>query len=248
MFESVLNPVLSPLLYLPPLVSILIISTVISLFITLIYKFTTDQAKMKSLREKLKEHQKELKESRNNPQKAMEIQKRAMESNMEYMKESFKATLYTFIPIIIIFGWLNAHMLYNPLQPGQEFTTTALFKQGITGTVGLEVPSELELLSNKSQSIVNGMASWTLKGPEGTYILDYKYDNMTYSMDLLITTRKEYTPVQKPITDGKLQMLRLNNDKIIYLNLLGWKIGWLGTYIIFSIILSNILRKILKVH
>jgi uncharacterized membrane protein (DUF106 family) len=32
------------------------------------------------------------------------------------------------------------------------------------------------------------------------------------------------------------------------MNLFGWEVGWLGTYIVFSIVFSMGLRKILKLH
>ena len=38
----------------------------------------------------------------------------------------------------------------------------------------------------------------------------------------------------------------LGPDKI--LNIFGWQLGWLGSYIIFAIIFSMILRKVLKVY
>ena len=72
----------------------------ITLLITLIYKFTTDQDLMKQLKAELKELQAEMKALKSEPEKAMEVQKRAMQTNMKYMMQSMKATLFTFIPII----------------------------------------------------------------------------------------------------------------------------------------------------
>lgn len=40
----------------------------------------------------------------------------------------------------------------------------------------------------------------------------------------------------------------LNGDKILNLYIFGWKLGWLGSYILFAIIFSTILRKVLKVY
>lgn len=51
--------------------------------------------------------QKELKELKDNPEKFMEAQKMMMEKNMQYMKHSMKPTLITFVPLILIFGWLR---------------------------------------------------------------------------------------------------------------------------------------------
>jgi len=50
MFEAVLNPVFAPLLNISPLFAIVIISFIITLLITLIHKFTTNQEVMKGLK------------------------------------------------------------------------------------------------------------------------------------------------------------------------------------------------------
>lgn len=108
MFDSFFNWLFKPILNLSPLLGVIIISFIITAFITFIYKFMTDQEMMKSLREELKKFQKEMKELRNNPQKMMETQKKAMDVNMKYMMHSFKPMFITLIPIIIIFGWLRS--------------------------------------------------------------------------------------------------------------------------------------------
>ncbi|MFC1801814.1 EMC3/TMCO1 family protein, partial [Nanoarchaeota archaeon] len=117
--EGVLNPVLDPLLNLGPFWAILIISLVISLLITLIYKLVTNQKKMKELKTEMKESQKKMKELKDQPEKVMAMQKAAMKKNLEYMKHSFKPTLITFIPIILIFGWLQGSLAFEPIMPGQ---------------------------------------------------------------------------------------------------------------------------------
>src|SRR3989344_2060351 len=122
-FENLLNPVFAPLLNLPTLWAVILLSFLISLIITIIYKYTTDQNLMKSLKEEMKEMQKEMKELRNNPEKAMQVQKKVMKTNGKYMMQSLKSTLYSFLPIILIFGWMNAHLAYIPILPGQEFGT-----------------------------------------------------------------------------------------------------------------------------
>lgn len=109
MFENLLNPVFAPLLKLPPLLGVLIVSIIITVLVTLIYKWTTDQNLMKQLKDEIKEFQNEMKTLKDDPKKAMEVQKKAMQTNMKYMMQSFKPMLITFIPIVFIFGWLRGH-------------------------------------------------------------------------------------------------------------------------------------------
>lgn len=240
------------LLKMPPFLAILIISFVITLATTLVYKFTTDQKKMRKLKEDMKEYQKKIKEfSRTDPQKAMSIQQEAMKQNMEYMKHSFKSTLYTFIPIIIIFGWLNAHMAYYPIMPNQPFNVTAYFSEGYAPTVSISSIPELEFISNATQSVINGQAIWVLKGAEGDYKLTIDYNNEKYDKPLIISPERLYEQPEKVITDSKLKKIVTGNEKIRpfgNISFFGWRPNWLWTYIILSILMSLGIRKIFKVY
>lgn len=131
--------------------SVIILSFLITLLITVIYKYTTDQNYMKEIRTKQKQYQKEMKDLRDDPKAMMEKQKEAMSLTGKYFKHSMKPMIYTFLPIILIFGWM------------------------------------------RTQYIVEGVS---------------------------------------------VKMLNLGIVNF----------GWLGTYIIFSIIFSTLIRKIMKVH
>ncbi|MBW2966124.1 DUF106 domain-containing protein [Candidatus Woesearchaeota archaeon] len=248
MFESIINPIFGPLLGLPAFWAVFILAFVIALLITFVYKWMTDQHLMKSLKEEIKGFQKQMKEFKSDPKKVMAIQKRAMETNMKYMMHSMKPTLITFIPIIIIFGWMHANLAFEPIMPGEEFMTTLVLNEGVSGDVNLIVSPEIEFLSDAKQEIKEGKAAWKLKGEGGDYILEYQVDDRAYTKELLITDEQAYRKPVKAIKDDKVREIKINNEKTVPLSIFGWKIGWLGTYIIFSLIFSITLRKILKLH
>ena len=240
------------LLKIPPFWSILIISFVVTLVTTLVYKFTTDQKKMKKLKEDMKEYQKKIKElSKSDPQKAMSIQQEAMKQNMEYMKHSFKSTLYTFIPLILLFGWLSAHMAYYSILPNQPFNVSAYFAEGHALTASIASLPELEIIGNATQSISEGKSIWQLKGAEGEYKLTLTYNNEAYEQRLIISSEHKYAPPEQKIANSKLQKIVVGNKKIYpmgSINLFGWKPNWIWTYIILSLLLSIGIRKLLKVY
>jgi uncharacterized membrane protein (DUF106 family) len=256
MFETLLNPVFSPLLKLPPLVGIILVTLLVSLIITIVYKYMTDQTMMKDLKERQKEYQKKMKELRKDPEKLMKIQKQAMEVNMKYMTQSFKPTLITFLPIIIIFGWLNGNMAFEPIQPGQEFTATVEFNTGYSGNVTIAMPEGVTAVGEKTKEITDKKAEFKLKGTEGNYLLVFNHDGNNYDKELTITKEPRYAPVQKLFSKQPVRMITLGNNPLIVMNLAGadeggWtkgRFGWLGTYIIFSIIFSMALRKVLKIY
>ena len=246
-FDFILNPIFSPLLKLPTLLAVILLSFLISVIITVIYKYTTDQNLMKQLKEEMKEYQKKIKELRKEPEKAMEMQKKAMQSNMKYMTQSLKSTLYSFIPIILIFGWMSAHFAFMPIQPQEDFTITLNLNPGVDGTVTMNAPDGVIIRSNAQQEISDGKATWKLKGEAGEYLIGISVDGKKYDHEILIDGRYYKTPIKK-IKDDKAQDITTNLQKNIILNLFGWKLGWLATYIIFALMFSIIVRKAIKVY
>ena len=86
---------------------IIIISFLLTLMITLVYKKFTDQEIMKSLKQEIKDLSSEAKKYKDDPKKALDMQKKAMEKNLEYFKHSLKPMLITMLPLLIIYSWLG---------------------------------------------------------------------------------------------------------------------------------------------
>lgn len=248
-FERFLDPVFSPLLNMDALLSVGIVALLVSLIITLIYKYTTDQNLMKRLKDEMKELQTEMKTLRDHPEKMMQVQKQAMQSNMKYMTQSMKSTLYTFLPIIVIFAWMNAHYAFEPILPGQQFSATLEFAKGSIGEVTVLVPQGLTAVGETVQPIAGDKATFTFKGMEGKYTesnaLAFSFENRTFYKDVWVTQEQEYA-VKDTKLKGNPKLITLNYEKKHILPLIGW--GWLGTYILFSVVFSMVLRKWMKIY
>jgi len=174
---------------------------------------------------------------------------------MQYMKHSFKPTLYTFLPIIIIFGWLNAHMAFLPIMPDTDFSVSAEFKEGTFGQATLEIDvlsnetfPESGILSNLTQDIPDdGLVTWKLNGPAGEYDLSVIFDNRKFSAPLTISN-STYAKPESPVKDSLLKNIIINNEKVRPLKEIGlnFNLNWIWTYIIFSLIFSLSIRKLMK--
>ena len=248
--DPVLNPVLQPLLNWSPLWGVCILALIISIIVVIIYKLVTDQNEMKRLKDKQKDFQKKIKELRDKPAEAMKMQKEAMKVNMEFMKHSFKPTLITMLPIILIFGWMNAHLAYEPIYPGETFSVTASFLEGIIGEAELIVDEHTELISEAKLEI-NEDTSWRLKSSEGSHILTVKKGDVEQSKKVLITKELIYEEPISTFDHSDIESIKINYKKLRPLGqfeIFGWQPGWLGLYIIFSIVFSMALRKFLKVY
>ncbi len=247
-FDNLLNPIFNPLLNLPTLVAVIMLSFLISLIITVVYKYTTDQNLMKQLKGEMKEFQKEIKELKKEPEKAMQVQKKTMQTNMKYMMLSMKSTLYSILPIILIFGWMNVNFAYDPILPGQDFTTTVVFEENAGGTIELSVPKGITINGDSKKEIKDSTIKWILNADEGEYLLEYLFDGKKYNKEVLITEENKYKEPIKMIKGNVIRSIEIDNKPKKLLNLFGWKVGWLGTYIMFSILFSILIRKIIKVY
>lgn len=262
--DTILDTIFSPLFSIDPFWAILVITIIISFLMTIIYKYATDQKAMKRLKEKQKKLQKKMKESKDNPEKMMKIQKELMGTNSEYMKHSFKPMIFTFIPIIIIFGWLSTNFAYEPINPGDTFNTTVSFPGDTEGEVTLMPPQGIDVMSPMTQEIKDGVVTWELSGEEGDHVLIYEYGDETYSKNVKITEGTESVPNVKRKKgfidyiysssdnfldkDDSARQITIESNplKVLPFKFIYWD-GWLVTYILLSIIFSMVIRKVMKV-
>ncbi|MEK6916349.1 MAG: EMC3/TMCO1 family protein, partial [Nanoarchaeota archaeon] len=230
-------------------------------------KYFTDQTLMKSLKQELQELQKKMKSLRNNPKKMAEVNNRVMEANMKYMSHSMKPTLYTFIPIILVFSWMGAHVGYYPLTPGEPFQLTAVFEENTQGQVSLVLPEGLTLVEGNLNSEVSSQKlKWTLSGDSGEYIVDILFNDKKYTTKVIVTDEQVYAPVEKSFKksfiffssadENGLNAISLSNKQILpfedvpIIKDIPWisTWGWFGTYFLFSIIFSMGLRKAMNIY
>jgi len=245
LIDTIFNPVFGWMLNIPPIAAILLLALILGLISTLLQKFMTDQAKMKRLRDDTKKYQEQIKKLKDNPAEMMKVQQKVMPIQMDLMKESFRPLLITLVPFLLIFFWLSNHFAFYPVQPNQPFTVTATFESGVGGNATLA--SGNLTITQPTQEVKDGVASWTVKGPAGTHHLTLEFAGATFKRDVLITTERLYEPPVVPL-HGSVTAFNVENEKLKPIrgfNLFGG--GWIFYYIVFSIPLSLLLKKWLKV-
>lgn len=112
-FDGLFNSIFGGLITWNPLWALAIISFILMLITTLIYKYFTDQKAMKAIKDEMKDIQNEMKEVKDNPEKLMELQKQSFSKMMESFKHQLKPMAITFIPFLILFPWLRN--VYSPM-------------------------------------------------------------------------------------------------------------------------------------
>jgi uncharacterized membrane protein (DUF106 family) len=251
-----LNPffdvVLGWLLGLPPYLSIGILSLLVSLIIVVITKYTTDQDLMKHLKGESKELQKQMKALKDDPKKMMDVQKQHMEMSMKMMKQSFRPMIWTLIPILLIFGWMQARLAYEPILPDQEFSVQLKLVDGLAGVVNATAPEGIVLTGDSSKEITDSTVLFTFKGQEGSYTspgLAFTVNDKAYTHDVIISSQRgKYVTPLKRVNDKTVKTIETMHDKLRVINIGAFSLSWIWSYIIFSIIFSSVLRKLMKVY
>lgn len=250
--DVIFNPVFQPLINISPLIAIVVLAFLISLLISVAYKLFTNQAEMKRLKEEQKQFQQKMKESRSNPDEMLKVQKEAMAKNLEYMKQSLKPTLITMLPVILIFGWMSAHLMFEPIYPGERFSITSTFMEGAEGSAQLIPDEGLELIGESNKTIAAEGSTWNLKGDLGKHTITVKTPQDEQTKNITITTDLKYEPAISQYTDSEIKEIKVNYNKLRPLgadfSIFGWQPGWLGLYLVFSIGFSLGIRKVLKIY
>lgn len=84
-----------------------IIVLIVSLGITLIQKYATDQKTLRELKDEQKLLQEEMKKFKDHPEKLMELQKKQMEFIPKTMRLSMRPLMFTGVPLILFYRWFN---------------------------------------------------------------------------------------------------------------------------------------------
>jgi uncharacterized membrane protein (DUF106 family) len=98
---------LTELLTANPKTSIILISALVTLAMTLITKFFTNQNRIGELKKVQKTCKIRLKESKNNPEEMAKINKEMLDCSMELMRHSMMPMLFTFLPLILLISLLR---------------------------------------------------------------------------------------------------------------------------------------------
>lgn len=88
---------------------ITLISSIIVVMSSLVRRAVIGQEKMDEMKKRLKEKQANFKEisKSGDMKKIQKAQEEMLQLTMENFKQSFKPMLITFIPIILVFGWIR---------------------------------------------------------------------------------------------------------------------------------------------
>lgn len=241
---DIFDPILSPLLNMNSALAILIITITTSLIITILHKYVTNQALIKSSKERQKKIREEIKKHRDNPEKMMKLNKESMAASLPMLKETMKVTAITAIPFLLIFAWLYANFAFYPLEPNQEFTIEAQIRNQDVALLEILPSDRVQIISDANATVTQRIANWVVQGEAGEYTLRISAGDSMVERDLKIGDKYS---AQRSTHGEDIRRIEIGNTPR-RVNLLGFSVHWLLAYFIFSIITTIIARKLFRVH
>ena len=211
-----------------PQLAVGLIALVLSLFSVLVTKLVIDEDKLRDVRKRMSEDQKKIKGMDPNSKEYKEIQDRIVKDSLYVTKESYKPMLYTTVVFILVWIWLSHTYAYSPISVGN--------------TIFLNV--------NGNENVYSKCL-----GINSTAPISGEYKVTQSNCSLFVGNSKIKIPIgsKKEIKKniGKTEV-QIKPPKLVFMNLpfsipyVGKKIGYLGYYIIVSLILSSILNVAFK--
>jgi hypothetical protein len=146
---------------------------------------------------------------------------------------------------------MNANFAFDPIMPQEQFQIELNFAKGSFGNITAVPPEGIEVVGDDIQEVIDNKAMFTFKGQGGDYLedkaIEFRYSDKKAFKEVIITSDSGYTEkVKTKEIQSPLKNIEMDYNKKVILPFLNW--GWLGTYIIFSIVFSMLLRKWLKVY
>lgn len=247
MFSSILyslNSGLNWLLSLKPSYSILIISVFTVLLSTVAYKYLSNQNLIKQIKSRIKSLNAEIKQYKSDMQKSLELQNQILKHNMEMMPLTMKPSMWTLVPMLLVFLWVSAVFSQQPIIAGSMFSVSVIDmnKANDVNYYYYTINNSFSRFEYQGINTTEKGFDMVFKAPsqEGKY--DYSMNGKNYS--LIVSSKPLYFDRKISAKDFTANIV---TEKLIVLNLFGWKLGYIGTYILYSIFVSMIVRKILDV-
>ena len=257
--SEMFDVVLSPFSGMSPYAGLTAVSVVTGIVMVFLYKWTTDQEKLKKVRDKIKVHFLEIRLYKDDMAEMFSIQKDILKENFRYLRLTLKSAIILIIPILFIIFDLNVRYSYHPIRPGASFIVSA-FTQNSENLerVGLELPVGFEMEVPAIRVSAEKRISWQVRADSsGTHGLAFHQGENEIVRKVVVSSRIQR--VYQDMDKGEVWTSRLiphaefiPSDSYIdkiqveypdQNSFLGLQPGWLYYFFLVSVIAGLLVKK-----
>jgi len=265
---SVLNGLLRPLFdflllpfrSLPPIVGLLVVSLVAATFMLLVFKRTSNQAKLEAVKRQIHACLFEIRLFSDDLPAILRAQQEILRHNLKYLALSAVPMLWMLVPLLFVIAQLQFHYGYRGLKPGEDFIVKARLKEDPQArpVASLEAPSGLEVATPAVWIPSERELAWRLRAQAwGDYELKLRLGGQEYSKTAQVSEQVRRRsperlapgfwnellyPAEPPLPkESPVASIALAYPEDA-LSILGWPVNWLVAFFVLSVVFAFALR------
>lgn len=258
---------LRPLQSLSPLWPLSLVSLMAGLLMLLVFRYVSDQQRIRKTKNAIKAHVLELWLFRDDPRIMLSSQGQILRLNGRYLKLALKPLLVVIFPMALILVYLEGWFGYRPLRPGEA----AIVSMQVTaGEVGLLQGASLA--TNDGLSVETPplripparQVDWRIRAQAlGTHILQVEVSGQKVEKTLIVSDKlvpvsprrvldrfwsKLLNPREMPIpTDSPVEQIQIGYPARS-VAIFGWEMHWIGVFFIVSIMSGLVFKGLFRVE
>lgn len=261
------NILITPFKNIDPLWSLALFSLIIGIIMLIIFRYTSDQQKIRETKNKIRAYIFELSLFKDEIGIVLSSQKNILIYNLRYIKYAVKPMLFMMIPLAVILIQMDSWYGYRPLRPDES----AIVSLKLHG--GSEELPDVRLTSDKGITIETpplripdqNEVDWRIRAKEtGEHDLTFNVSGEEIRQKVLVSEKglvqispeasasslwdKLLNPAQKPLPENSLaEQIRIDYPAGS-VGILKWHVHWLVVVFVLSIVFGFALKGLFRVE
>jgi uncharacterized membrane protein (DUF106 family) len=267
--RPVFDLLLAPFAGLPPIVSLVIVSLVVAVFMLIVFKRTSNQAALADVKRRIHAGLFEIRLFNDDLRAILRAQNEILRTNLSYLRHSLVPMIWILPPLVLIIAQLQFHYGYEGLRPGATTLLTVDLEPdsvpaGVRPQASLDLPPGLRADTGEVWIPAESQLAWRLvPESEGDFEIGVAVDGAdpvtktvrvterTVRLSPVRVDRSFFSqliyPAEAPLPPGSpVQSISLDYpDREV--SVLGFGMHWMIPFFVLSIAFAFALRGRMKV-
>lgn len=252
-----------------PFFALTLICVLFGLFGMVIFRRTTDQGKLRDIQKRIKLLHMEMRFRWNDLSEVFRRQNQVFRLNGQYLRYSLPATIWILVPMVAALIVMNSYFSSTPVRPGEVFTVSVIQKGGVTETPEVDrgkLPPSIQFIEVDPDNPLPAGRHFVFRAKEaGVFTIPFTIGGEQVTKAVVVgngikrvpASRGEATTMDKfyftgdsPLPENsKILSIGIDTEPIEFpLSLFGWKAGWFSYFLILSLVLILVFKKIFSVY
>lgn len=258
---AVFDAALAPLLRLPPLAGLLIISLITAVAAVLVMRRVSDQQRLRATRRRMQAALFEIRLHADDPVAVLRSLRDVLIQNAIYLRLNLVSLLWLIVPLSLMVAQLQAFYGYSGLKRGEPALITLESDAG--AAITLEAPREIRIETEPVRLIGSATTVWRIVPVEaGSFVVTTRHGNSTISKTIFVGDAPARRSPIRMQGDLERQLLYpseplipaesgITSIAVDYpeglVDLFGWPVHWLIVYGLFSLLAALLVSRRLGV-